>query len=687
MICVIDVIGWICKDGQMAGKKSPISNSSRPLGGIEQPNWVGPFLLVLAALLLVAVKAEYHLLTVALCLAAGVLGLCLEKKIFNRFSPKVSAIAQSKDPNEPTQVETPSVWWRQPLFWVMLWWASMPSMLALAHAHVRGGSDIIYFAQTVYHVASTGQPWVHIAEHYNHMALHWHPLLYPLGWLYIPMQTLMPAYVFLMGIQALSGGLVVYASFTHANHEKSLLQQCRLPASTDRFIGLMMLTFWGILSAGRFEFHPVTVGGFVGMSGVLLVLKGRLRLGTAMLSFCMLCGEMFLASIPCLLAFVWAHTWRPRAFMAALSAAFLLGLGWLLLYLKVFNGLFLQPGQVLPTLISRYRTLGNSVGELLLSPFARTEAFVEVVFSWQHLQYMGYLSLLFLPPLLIWILTWIMARWSGEARSWPTNHPTNRPTQWQTHRQNALRNQTQTQKGLDDSKQRLQAYAFAAACLPASGSLAKIMLSDYAAYASTQHHYTADLLPALFLGWFAFLSACLGGAKQSMTRQRLLSNPYVYVLAMTLVSMPVSLNGRATYKQWKQRHDVFPTALREKLRTLPKGSLVYTNNMQVASPLSDRYTLTTQLTRHYRGKVMPDYLVMGWPPRHGVSRTSTKHFSQSFEHLPDGRIVSRYRGTDARYDLLQHFEAKLPGGIWIWKATDVVSPARTRDGSFGISRR
>jgi uncharacterized membrane protein len=491
-------------------------------------------------------------------------------------------------------------------------WALMPNILNAMHIYAHGGFDIVWFSQVMHNVSEVGAPRVSLAGLRNHMGYHFEPIMFLLGALRWVIPEEIPSYQVLVGVQTISTGsiLLLLAKLARAPHPRR---------ESAIILGVLGVAFWGTLGAQLFEFHPVTVGGALAVCSLCAFCLGHFRLAIGLNLVTILCGEMFLISVPvvgsCMICYQRAFSLSKSIKIIALSFCF--GFTLLLIYIKVLAVLWLGGGVSTFPLLGRYSALGSSFGEVLLAPVIKPWLFMTIAASGAKLKYYFLLTLFPLGALL-----------AGA-------------------------------KTLRPRFERDHLILLFGGILALAAPLGKVLFSNSSTYLELNRHYVADMLPGL--GMLSLSLVWAFGAKSSTVS-------FARVLAaVTLVASPYFVDGRATIKTWKQaRSYAFPASTKRYLQKIPKDLSVYTDNFQLMAELSDRALLYTDFAGKHeiRQAGMPDLLVLGWPAGHFKYQPNTSSLKKSLINH-EGVYQSDFGNSLTFYNLKKTLDASIPGKIYV----------------------
>lgn len=461
----------------------------------------------------------------------------------------------------------------------------VPALFALVRIHIYGGFDIAWFGQCIYNVAFYHHPFVTLESDYNHLAQHFEPILYPLGWVYRLVHNYVAPYVLLMLSQsALQAACVIRARKLFLESKDQVFQR-HILIFTFSYLG-----FWGVVSAQTFEFHPVTLG----MSfAFLAVLEHSKRSNKAGLYWILssLCGEMFLVLMPVGLGltFLLNSHFRLRHKLLTQLLCFIFGCGLLYVYLSLMAPL-LRDDNMQSSLLGRYAHLGTTHREILYNLFLKPKLVFQTIFSLEKVFFIAKVGIFLIPMLLFFV----------QMKIWIKRKVQN--------------NQF---KPSDDSI----LFLFAG-MIALSVPMAKILLSQSETYLITKHHYLADVTPALCLILVGTVNSVPNEPKGEfvISSQRVI---FHFIAKAMIVCLCVAVNfriseftpvesGRSFKNDFKLR---FPSGSFEKLKTIDRSFSIYSDTFGMSHLLSSRRSYYTEFTNPsvYSKSGYPDLLVLVFP--------------------------------------------------------------------------
>lgn len=517
---------------------------------------------------------------------------------------------------------------------LLLFWSMMPGVLGAVACYIYGGFDSAIFSQAVHNIETSGRAFVSIAHGSDHMGVHFQPILYLLAGLHSWLPKT-PIYLFLLACQLLSALMV--PALIWIGPRRPLLSLG--PVDTQPllyFLGLSVLSYWGVSAAIRFDFHPETMGAFFSIAAVIALAQGREVLAWALLVLAAGCGELFcVTSLVMGATFAvlmketdkirwWHWLWIPGALVLGMRA--------LDLYQSRGHVIFGRSQTF--SVFSRY-ALGSSLGEIFRNIISQPLIALETIFGHSKGLFLLCLVTIFTGPLLCLVM---------------------REHRWSKHESPVSGVLVLVLGGLT---------ALAA-------PLGKVLLGQAETYLTRSNHYIADMMPGLSLlliaGYLVSLSP-----QRSWRRGLGAVAPVVLTLIIisvnTLPTAPDTRSGRELAALFVDRKEIYPRDLRTALRQIPVDASVYVNTLQVLNELSGRQRLYTSFSPKslFNSDMMPDYAVLGWPPTHGYGQPSAEVFERSFKVVAEGVVESVYEGRSTRYQLVREFGARLPGHIWVWK--------------------
>jgi len=493
-------------------------------------------------------------------------------------------------------------------------WSLVPACLAAMHTSSHGGFDIAIFAQTLRNVATTGVPWASVGVYGNHLGTHFEPVLFPLGWLSALTWPAIPNYLLLYAAQALLASVAIVVA---------AIPSPRAPSNHAGLLLVFLVTaFWGSTGAQLFEFHPVTLGGSLALAAMAAHLGGRQMLAYALAAIAVTCGEMFLVSQPVMIATFALVNCKVRGARAwpLQCATVVAGAMLLALYLKVAAPAWsTTKGEFWG--LARYSGLGSSFGEIAMAPLRDPGLVFRTLTTPDKLVFFA--ALLLLPLAALPFLKWTKS---------------------------------------DESEARDAGLLAFGALLAGAAPLAKIFLATNGDYTTFGKHYVADVVPALALALAALVRA---------PRVTIVLRPLALMLAPALLSLPFPLNGDRTIATFAARATILPHATRAALTALPQDAAIYTNNLQLAHLLADRYALYSDHTPQSAiAAAPPQYLVLGWPATHGITTPDASLFGRSFALAADLSapiVETHWQHGSHRYRFVQELPAAAPGSVWLYE--------------------
>lgn len=501
--------------------------------------------------------------------------------------------------------------------------AIMPALTSLFKISTYGGFDVSWFSQVIFNIGNIGKPFVTMERDYNHMAQHFEPILYLIGWLYAPFQGLLLPFTLLMTLQAICQAIVGLVLL------RSNLSNMSLMGSEHRIVfAICYFFFWGVISAQTFEFHPVTLGMSIAAIAVVFNLQ-QSSLAILFWVLSALCGEMFLVIAPVgtglSLALKTQH--RFRSILPLLG--FFVGCAFLFGYLGFLAPAIRGDGQQ-SSLLGRYADLGSTPMEIVLNLIKNPAIVLPIIFTKAKTIFLAKVLLFFLPAVL-WLATNIVLG-------------------------------TKQPSALSTPHKKLSALLFGTGCLAALVPLAKIILSNAETYLITRHHYLADVMPGLCL----ILAATLCNSNQYTFKLELFKKRYLGVLAVCIliggasfIRLNLQLSEFEPLNIYKNiRNDaetILPQSSREALIAIDRRHSVYADTFGFSHLISSRRYYYTEFTHSsvYLKNGYPDYLILVFRPQSKAPGGYALH--SSLEEQAPG--LMRLSGSSELY----RFEQKLPG--------------------------
>lgn len=492
-----------------------------------------------------------------------------------------------------------------------------------------GGFDIAVFGQIIYNVATLFQPISTIALPVHYMGTHFEPVVYLLGFLWIPFSFFkLDPYLFLLIIQLTANLLILFFCkplFHREHYRKNLGLLVTL---------VLAVTHWGFWSSNSFEFHPTTLGLSLFLSSLVLFHQKRLNASLGFMFLATLCGEMWLIIGPVTASCFWALYRKELSIAKSILTvfiAFFFSSALLAAYFLLKKDFFSLGETVSDFVADRYGFLGNSIIDVILSPILQPKLFWDTILSPTKARYLMDL----ISPFLILgcVALWVSSR-----------------------------------HGLSKQQKRMYLLLLIAAAFIAPAPLLKVMLSNYEGYLSREVHYPADILPFLILIGYAI------GDSIHFDR---INSRVAGVFAGIAFAFGIYPFVTHFNQKWEalKNPGLLSVEMRKTLYSLDRELSVYTDNSNFSPILSSRNRFYGHFADAYiKPSQMPDILVLAWPPEHfnhGVVNSNS--FRSSIRSLNETEILAEYRGSNTRYAIDGQVPISNWGQVTVWRRQDVLS--------------
>ena len=470
---------------------------------------------------------------------------------------------------------------------------------------------------------------------YNHMAQHFEPILYPLGWAYKLLQMHLDPFELLMVAQALLQGACCICFLTLA---LSTTTPLLISGGSFWIFGLSYFSFWGVISAQTFEFHPVALGMSFSFLAVLANLKNS-KMAFFYWIISTLCGEMFLVVGAVGIGLTLALSSKLSLRALALPIGFLCGCCALLAYLTYLAPKLRTDGQ-LSSLLGRYASLGASPQEILRNLIVNPPLVFQVLFTKEKILFAAKIAVIFLPTL-SWLILKFVTRKRQKVRSF-----------------GAL---------INEGTLFLAAGVFAVAA-----PLAKIYLSQAETYLVTRHHYLADVVPGLCL-ILASILIYFSGAIQKFDIQGTAQKIGCILLSFVGLAFHVYKNfqlsefaPRSWIKNILDHHSThLPLESRLVLNSIDSSKSIYSDTFGFSHIISKRRFYYTEFTNDsvYKKHGYPDYLLLVYNPPKKAAGGAALH--KSIDKTESGDLI--IATTNERYKLQRALLGQTKYGIHIFQ--------------------
>jgi len=402
-------------------------------------------------------------------------------------------------------------------------------------------------------------------------------------------------------------------------------------------------SFWGVISAQTFEFHPVALG----MSLAFLGLLENIRASKKAIFYWILtifCGEMFLIVAPTGIAITLllkSHL-KLRDKIVIQALCFALGAVLFLAYLTKFAPSF-RSDNLQSSLLGRYAHLGETHVKIIKNIIFAPNLIWHTIFTSKKILFLAKIAIFFVPLVLLIFSSRQMRRCMHK------------------------------NKTTDDLK--LPILLLTGGVTALAGPLAKILLSNSDTYLATKHHYLADIMPSLCLVFISFAVLSFKGIAQTQVTATIDSTQNtirysIFGLITLAINFQISdFKPLDSLKSFSIDYDkMIPARSFKQLCNLGREFSLYSDTFGLAHILSSRRNFYSEFTHRnvYTKNGYPDLLVLVFP----IPDKAEGGYALRGQLETRGTRFIFVQNSEIKYEMTAKIAGQTENGISIYRKRD-----------------